>query len=197
MFVGAAKAIIEQKDYFSELDMLGDADFGTNISKGFELVVSRLADENNPDIGRVLDLAGETFTMDVGSTIGGLLGQALSEAAKGQMGRRSLDAAGLAAILRAMLDSITRIGGAKLGEKTIIDALEPATRTAEIVALALGTIREALGDAASAAEAGSRNTVDMVATKGRSSYLGERSKGKADPGAAFAAFFLKAMSQNL
>lgn len=177
--------------------MLGDADFGVNISKGFELVVSRLSSERDPDIGRVLSIAGDTLTMDVGSTIGGLLGQALSEAAKGQMGRRDLDARGLAAILRAMSDSISRIGGAKLGDKTLIDSLEPATHAAEDSASAGRPLSEALAEAARAAEVGSRRTIDMVAKKGRSSYLGDRSRGMADPGAAFVAFFLRALSQPL
>ena len=75
MFTRAANAVIQRAAYFSELDMLGDADFGVSVSKGLDLVLQRLSVENgDPDVGRILTLAGDTFSMEVGSTIGVLLG---------------------------------------------------------------------------------------------------------------------------
>jgi dihydroxyacetone kinase-like protein len=195
MFERAGRATIQRKDYFSELDMLGDADFGTNIAKGFELTLAKLSTEANPDIARVLLMAGDTFSMDVGSTIGGLLGQGFAEAGKRLQGNREMDAAGLAAMLEAMNEAISTSGGAKLGDKTLLDALGPAARAAEASARRGGTFGETLREAASAAEDGSNGTVDMVARKGRGSYLGERSRGRADPGAAFIAYFLRSMNQ--
>lgn len=195
MFERAARATIRRKDYFSELDMLGDADFGTNIAKGFELTLAKLSAESDPDIGRVLLLAGDTFSMDVGSTIGGFFGQGLTEAGDRLQGKREMDATGLAAMLGAMREVISTSGGAKAGDKTLLDALEPAARSAEASSRRGLTFAEALGEAASAAEGGSNGTVEMVARKGRGSYLGERSRGRADPGAAFIAYFLRSMGQ--
>jgi len=195
MFEKAARDTIGRKDLYSELDMLGDADFGVNISRGFELVIARLSAVDSPSIAKVLSIAGDTFTMEVGSTIGGLFGQALSAASKSIEGREELDAGGLSLILGNMLSTISAVGGAKLGDKTLTDALEPAARSAEDSASNDRTFSEALADAALAAAAGSKRTAQMVAKKGRSSYLGERSKGREDPGAAFIAQFLTSMSQ--
>lgn len=195
MFEKAARDTIGRKDLYSELDMLGDADFGVNISRGFELVIARLAAEDSPSIAKVLSMAGDAFTMEVGSTIGGLFGQALSEASKKIEGREELDAEGLSVMLGTMLSTISAVGGAKVGEKTMIDALEPAARAAEASARSDRTFSQALDEAAVAATGGSRGTAQMVAKKGRSSYLGERSRGREDPGAAFIAQFLTSMSQ--
>ncbi len=195
MFERAARSAIQRKDYFSELDMIGDADFGTNVAKGFELVLAKLSTEADPDIARVLLVAGDIFSMEIGSTIGGLFGQGLTEAGKRLQGKREMDATGLATMLGAMRDAISTSGGAKAGDKTLLDALEPAARVSEASARKGSTFGEALGEAASAAEDGSKATAEMVARKGRGSYLGERSRGRADPGAAFIAYFLRSMSQ--
>jgi len=196
MFTRAANAVIQRAAYFSELDMLGDADFGVSVSKGLDLVLQRLSLENgNPDVGTILTLAGDAFSMEVGSTIGVLLGCALTEAGKAMEGRKTLDAAGLATILRTGLVAVETTGHATVGDKTLLDALEPAAIAAEVAASQSEGLGEALVRAASAAEAGCDLTVNMVARVGRSSYLGERSRGGADPGAAFIAFFLRSMSQ--
>lgn len=182
-------------DYFSELDMAGDADFGVSVSRGFDLVLSRLSEEDSPDIGRVLTMAGEAFAMELGSTIGVLFGSALAEAGKEMEGRRTLDAAGFARMLDSMLAAVKATGGAAAGDKTLIDALEPAVLAAGRVAADGGSAHLALAEAASAAEAGCASTAGMVAKVGRGSYLGERSRGRLDPGAAFIAFFLRSMSK--
>ena len=195
MFTRAANAVIQRAAYFSELDMLGDADFGVSVSEGFDLVLQKLSQENgDPDVGRILTVAGDTFSMEVGSTIGVLLGCALIESGKTMEGRKTLDAAGLATILRTALVAVETTGHATVGDKTLLDALEPAAIAAEVAASQSEGLGEALARAASAAEAGSDMTVDMIAKVGRSIYLGERSRGRADPGAAFIAFFLRSMS---
>jgi dihydroxyacetone kinase-like protein len=97
-------------------------------------------------------------------------------------------------MLEAMLVSISTTGGAKLGDKTLVDALEPAARSAEAAARQSRAFSEALSEAA---EAGSQRTVEMVAAKRRRSYLGERSKGRADLGAAFIALFLRSMTEGI
>jgi dihydroxyacetone kinase-like protein len=197
-FASAAKAVIEQAGYLSELDMIGDADFGVSVSRGFELVLRKLSYERaDPDVGRVLSIAGDTFSMEVGSTIGVLLGSALSEAGKAMEGRAELDPAGFATILRTMLVTVEATGKATVGDKTLLDALEPAAVIAEVSAAKGSDMAQTLAKAASAAEAGSQMTANMVARVGRGSYLGERSRGHADPGAAFIAIFLRSMSRAL
>jgi len=196
MFRRAAEAVVQRASYLSELDMVGDADFGVSVSKGFTLAVERLSREDDPDVGRVLAVAGETFSMEVGSTIGALFGSALTEAGKAMEGRKTLDAGGLATILEAMLAAVKTAGGAAVGDKTLLDALEPAALAADAAASEEdGGLGRGLAAAASAAEAGSDSTAGMVARVGRASYLGERSRGRVDPGAAFIALFLRSMSR--
>ncbi|MGA2664918.1 MAG: DAK2 domain-containing protein [Nitrososphaerales archaeon] len=195
MFTRAAGAVARRADYLSELDMAGDADFGVSISKGFDLVLDRLSREGDLDVGRVLAVAGDTFSMEVGSTIAVLFGSALTEAGKAMEGRRTLDAGGLATILKAMLAAVKTAGGAAVGDKTLLDALEPAALAAAASAAEGGGLGRGLAAAASAAEAGSDSTAGMVAKVGRASYIGERSRGRVDPGAAFIALFLRSMSR--
>jgi phosphoenolpyruvate---glycerone phosphotransferase subunit DhaL len=195
MFSRAATAVIQRADYFSELDMAGDADFGVSLSKGFEMAMGRLSREADPDIGRVLTMTGDTFSMEVGSTIGVIFGSALSEAGRAMNGRRTLDATGLADVIGSMLVAVKSSGGASLGDKTLIDSLEPAALAARRVAAEGKGFQLALLEAASSADEGSKSTIDMVARVGRASYLGERSRGREDPGAAFIAFFLRSMGE--
>jgi dihydroxyacetone kinase-like protein len=195
MFEQAAKAVIDRKEYLSELDMVGDADFGVNISRGFEEVIRKLSTQENPDIGTVLTTAGDIFAFEVGSTIGGLIGRALLEAGKRMQSKRSMDGQEFETMLCIMLSTIKEVGGAKLGEKTLVDALEPAVDAAGRAVESGRGIRETLQEASSAADEGAQKTAGMVSRVGRSSYLGERSKGSIDPGAAFISIFLRAMNQ--
>lgn len=196
MFTRAARAVIERAGYFSELDMAGDSDFGVSVSKGFDQALRRLSGSAAPSISAILAVTGETFSMEVGSTIGVLWGSALAEAAKVTEGREAMDAAGLAKVLNAMLSSVRSTGGASMGDKTLLDSLAPAALAAERVASENGGFGLALLQAASAAEASSKSTADWVARVGRASYLGERSRGREDPGAALVAFFLRSMCES-
>jgi len=160
-------------------------------------VLKRLAQENGLDIGGILGVAGDVFSMEVGSTIGVLFGSALTEAGRAMGGKKTLDTEGFATVLKEILAGVKAVGGASAGDKTLIDALEPAAKAALVAAQQKMGIAQALVEAATAAEAGSSSTVDMVAKVGRSSYLGERSRGHVDPGAAFIAFFLRSMSSSI
>jgi len=194
MFQDAARSIVKNSQYLSELDMKGDADFGINISSGFEKALDRLAKLMDPDIGTILITAGDVFVYDIGATIGGLLGRALQRTGKQTKGKRTLNSQGLATIFRTMLTTIKEIGGAKPGDKTLIDALEPAVIAAEQVT---GGMSEMLDKMQVAAGEGAKATETMISRIGRSSYLGERSRGAMDPGATFVHLFLKAMSESM
>jgi dihydroxyacetone kinase-like protein len=194
MLEHAGKVVIQNSQYLSELDMLGDADFGVNISRGFEMVIEKLPGLQDSDIGTILKAVGDVFLYDIGATIGGLLGRSLQKAAKEMQGKRTLSPRDVVTLLRTVLVTTKEIGGAKLGDKTLIDALEPAVIAASSAA---SNLREMMEQAARAAGEGAKNTTMMVSRIGRSSYLGERSVGKADPGAMFIYLFLNAWADTV
>ncbi len=176
--------------------MVGDADFGVNVSSGFEKILGNLQTLLNPDIGLVLRTAGEVFVFEIGSTIGGFLGRAFQAAGKQLQGKAFLNSTDFAGLLETMLAVIQKVGGAKAGDKTLIDALEPAVHAAKsTTASGNASIQEALEQAARAAEQGAQNTTQMVSKIGRASYIGERSRGSVDPGAMLIALFLKGLSE--
>ena len=198
MFKQAAKSIIEKSQQLSELDMKGDADCGVNIANGFEKILEKLSALHDPDIGTTLSTAGQVFVFDIGSTIGGLLGRAFQKAGKQLEGRRQLDASEFVSILEIMLQTIEEVGGAKVGDKTILDALQPAVIAAQnSLKSNTNDLQRVLHDAATAAKDGAEHTADMVAKIGRASYLGERSRGTIDPGAMFIYIFLNEIAQAL
>ncbi len=176
--------------------MIGDADFGVNISSGFEKIQGKLQTLTNPDIGIILRTAGEVFVFEIGSTVGGFMGRAFQAAGKQLQGKVSLSSTDLATMLETMLTTIQKVGRAKAGDKTLIDALEPAVNAAKRAAASGNTsVQYALEQATQAAEEGAQNTAQMASKVGRASYIGERSRGSIDPGAKFIALFLRELSQ--
>lgn len=190
-----ADAAREHRDELIELDRaIGDSDHGENVDRGFRAVVDKIATEIATDgstVADVLKLAAKTLMSTVGGASGPLLGTAFLRASKAA-GSNDLDAETSAAIINAALEGITARGKAAEGEKTMVDAWAPAARAAREAADTGRSPAEVLRAAADAAAEGSEATIAMVATKGRASYLGERSAGHKDPGAASAALFLAA-----
>ena len=196
-FEAASRTVIDNAQMLSELDMIGDADFGVNISRGFERVLEefRTLKGQDPDIGTLLTKAGEVFVFEVGSTIGGLIGRAFQKGGKALLDERQMSAQDFVALLECMVTTIREIGHAQPGDKTMIDALEPAYRVATAaVKSGITDVRRILTMSASAAEQGSCSTARMVSKIGRASYIGERSRGTVDPGAKFISLFLGAMA---
>lgn len=93
MFKYASNAVINNSQYLSELDMIGDADFGVNISSGFEKILVKLTPLNDPEIGSVLELAGDIFILEIGATIGGFLGLAFQRAGRQLRGEKDSELA--------------------------------------------------------------------------------------------------------
>jgi dihydroxyacetone kinase-like protein len=196
MFREAAETIMGKSQQLSELDMIGDADFGANISSGFEKILVSLSELDDPDIGTILSTAGKVFVFEIGSTIGGLIGSGFQAAGKQLQGKRELNAHEFAKLLETILRTIQQIGGAKLGDKTLLDALIPAVTAANAAAqTGVTNVHRIIETAALAAEQGANNTANMVAKIGRASYLGERSRGTIDPGAMFIYLLLNSMAQ--
>jgi dihydroxyacetone kinase-like protein len=197
MFGRAARTVVDHAQYLSELDMIGDADFGINVSRGFEEVLEKLALLQNPDIGMILGTAGDVFVFDIGGTIGILLGRALQRAGKQMKGKQTLKSDNVVAILKTVLATIKEVGGAKVGDKTMVDALEPAVDAANsAVGSGIKDVQRILEGAAAAAREGAESTASMISRVGRSSYLGERSRDGIDPGAMLICLLLDAMKMH-
>jgi len=194
---GSAVALHEQRDYLTQLDAaIGDADHGTNMDRGFSSVVVKLAElDGSVPPGKVLVTAGATLVSTVGGASGPLWGTALRRAGRAMGDGETFEGVALAAALDAALEGVVELGAAQPGDKTMVDALEPAVRTLKERLDAGSTDAEALAAARDAAEEGMRSTVPLQATKGRASYLGERSIGHQDPGATSTALILRALEQ--
>jgi phosphoenolpyruvate---glycerone phosphotransferase subunit DhaL len=191
----AAGVIAAHRDELVQLDRaIGDGDHGENLKRGFTAIVSKL-DGSVPDTpGGVLKLAGTTLISTVGGAAGPLYGTAFLRAATATSDATELDAAAVTAALRAALGGVVARGKAEIGDKTMVDALDPAVRAAEEADGA--GIAAVLAAAASAAETGAESTVPLVARKGRASYLGERSAGHLDPGARSTALLLRSLASS-
>jgi dihydroxyacetone kinase phosphoprotein-dependent L subunit len=190
----AAQVIEEQREHLTQLDAaIGDADHGINLSRGFTAVLSALEAAGPATPGAVLTVTGSTLISKVGGASGPLYGTAFRGAGKALGDAADVDLPGLAAALEAALAGVQRLGAAREGDKTMVDALAPATG-AFSKAIAEGASQAgALAALADAAQAGAAATIPMQALKGRASYLGPRSVGHEDPGAASTALILGAL----
>ena len=190
----AATVIREQRDHLTQLDAaIGDADHGINLDRGFTAVISAIESAAAVTPGAVLTLTGTTLISKVGGASGPLYGTAFRRAGRALGDAADVDLPGLAAALEAALAGVQQLGAAREGDKTMVDALAPATR-AFTKAIAEGASdADALAALAEAAQAGAEATISMQALKGRASYLGPRSVGHEDPGAASTALILAAL----
>jgi dihydroxyacetone kinase-like protein len=194
-WMAAAAAVVEtQRDHLTQLDAaIGDADHGINMARGFGAITTALEQKDTPTPGAVLTLAGSTLISKVGGASGPLYGMALRSAGKALGDVPDADLAALAAALEAALAGVQKLGAAREGEKTMVDALAPAV-SALAKAVAEGAPADgALAALAAAAQEGAQATISMQALKGRASYLGPRSVGHEDPGAASMALILGAL----
>jgi dihydroxyacetone kinase-like protein len=190
------RAVRSERDYLVQLDAaIGDGDHGTNMTRGFEAVVQALDGEANASPGRLLILAGRTLVSTVGGASGPLWGSALRSGGRVLADATTFDGPQLVEVLAAALASVKDLGAAAVGDKTMVDALEPAVETLRREVAAGSELTEALATAATAAEAGMRATVPLQARKGRASYLGERSIGHQDPGATSTALIIRALER--
>ena len=187
------EVITENKDFLTDLDReIGDADHGVNMARGFHAVAEKVPADME-DIGAALKKTGMTLLSTVGGASGPLYGTAYMEAAKVVNGKTSLAAEDLKTMLEAAIAGIQKRGHAVKGEKTMLDALIPAHDAYAAAVEAGDDLVPALEKAIAAAEEGVEYTKTIIATKGRASYLGERSLGHQDPGATSATLTLEAI----
>ena len=190
----SAQAMAEHRVELIELDRaIGDSDHGENMDRGFQTVLDKLAEAPPQTPGAALKLTAMTLMSKVGGAAGPLYGTAFLRAATSLGDTAEIDPAAWAGALAAARDGIVARGKAESGDKTMVDAWTPAVEAARKAALdGNGDVLAVLVAAAEAAEAGAVATDPMVARKGRASYLGERSAGHRDPGAASSALILRA-----
>jgi dihydroxyacetone kinase-like protein len=188
-----AQLVTDHRDELTTLDAaIGDADHGTNMERGLTAVVAGLGGET---VGELCKQAGMTLVSTVGGASGPLYGTFLLRFGSSAGDVEELDASGFAAAMRAGLDGIVARGKAEREDKTMYDALAPAVEALE--AGVSEPLDLALRTAAAAADKGRDSTIEMLARKGRASYLGERSIGHQDPGATSAALLVRAAATTL
>ena len=186
-----------QADHLTQLDAaIGDGDHGINMNRGFDAVVKALAAQDGSLApGRVLMLTGKTLVSTVGGASGPLWGSFFRAAGRTLGDEQSPGGPELGGALAAGVKAVQELGAAVAGDKTMVDALLPAVEALNGALEDGAALDAALERAAEAAESGARATVPLQARKGRASYLGERSAGHLDPGAASTALILRALAQ--
>lgn len=183
------RMIAVDRDRLTQLDAaIGDADHGTNLARGFTAV-----ELSGSTPGEVLLNVGNTLIRRVGGASGPLYGSAFRAMGKALGDAPVVSLPEFALAFQAGVDAVARLGKAVEGDKTMLDALFPAARALSAAAADGVKDGEALERAARAAFEGSRETIPLQARKGRASYLGPRSVGHEDPGAASAALIVAAL----
>ena len=190
-----AMVLHENRDYLTQLDSpIGDADHGINMDRGFRAVMDKLPTVANMDIGSILKTVGTTLVSTVGGASGPLYGTAFLRAGMATSGKNELYEADVVHMLEAALEGIKARGKAQPGEKTMVDALTPALAAMKEAEQQNAGMAQMLRRGSDAAETGMKATIPLLATKGRASYLGERSIGHQDPGATSSWLMLKALA---
>jgi len=189
------QSIDTNKDFLTNLDgAIGDADHGINMARGFEAVMGKLNAEPDIDLSAGLKKIGMALLSSVGGASGPLYGTAFMRAAIPAAGKTVVDAQLASEMLLAATEGIKERGKAVRGEKTMIDALEPAYEAMKKGIQDGKSLLECLESACSAAKEGVEYTKTIIAKKGRASYLGERSIGHQDPGATSSLLILEALT---
>ena len=193
-----SEKINENKAYLTELDAtIGDGDHGLNMSRGFNAVILKLKDETSDDIGIILKNAGMALVSNVGGAAGPLYGTAFIKAGAAVTRKNEIDISDFVIMLKAALAGVKMRGKSDKGDKTMIDAIEPALDALENSISEGNSNIVSLKSLRDAAYAGVEATKKIIAKKGRASYLGERSIGHQDPGATSSAIIFDTIYQTL
>jgi dihydroxyacetone kinase-like protein len=192
-----AAEVEANKEYLTQLDAaVGDADHGINMQRGMVAVVAKLDTEaGEQDVGALLKTVGMTLVSTVGGAGGPLYGTLFLRMGAAVSGKDELSPDDWAVALEAGIAGVQDRGKAEAGDKTMLDALVPGRDALEAALGGGATFADALRRSAAAAEQGMKDTIPLVARKGRASYLGERSAGHQDPGATSSHLLLEAAAE--
>ncbi|MCL6438238.1 MAG: dihydroxyacetone kinase subunit L [Rubrobacteraceae bacterium] len=193
-----AAAMEEHRQELTRLDSeIGDGDHGTNMHRGFQAALERLEGMDTSTPSDVLKAVSMALISKVGGAAGPLYGTAFLRASSALSGKEEPDASDAVEAMEAALAGIKQRGKAEVGDKTMVDALEPAVAAARKEAASSGDVGRVLRAAADAAAEGAESTIPLVARRGRASYLGERAAGHKDPGATSTHLLLDAAARAL
>jgi dihydroxyacetone kinase-like protein len=190
LVLALVETIETNRGYLSEVDgAIGDGDHGINMSKGFALAKTRLA-EQSVSVSDGLALIGKTLMTEIGGAMGPIYGTFFIQMSLEAKNKPAVDAEVFGAMLAAARKAVEDLGGAKPGDKTIMDTLVPAQEKFQSAIMGGSDFHQALQQMADAAEQGKESTRNLVAKIGRASRLGERSRGTLDAGATSCALIL-------
>lgn len=191
------KVMNEAKDYLIELDgSMGDGDLGLTMSTGFKTMYDEVDKVPSEDIGTVMMKLGMKMNSTVPSTMGTLISICFLKAAKEAKGKTEVDLLTVSKMGRAAVNGVMERGKAKVGEKTMLDALDPAVRALEKAAEENLEAKAAFEKAYEAAKEGAENTTKIKSVHGRAAYYGEKSLGRPDSGAVAVMFIFKGIAQS-
>ena len=192
----AAGAVARNKERLTDLDAaIGDGDHGTNLHRGFTAVRAALEAKPPQYPGAVLVQVGTTLISSVGGASGPLYGTLFRRMGKALGEAEKVSPQDLAAAFAAGLEGLQKLGGASVGDKTMVDVLTPTIDTLNAALADGASTADAFQRAADTAEAAAKATIPLRAHKGRASYLAERSEGHEDPGSASAALLWRALAE--
>lgn len=192
-----AAAMEENRRLLTKLDSeIGDGDHGTNMHRGFQAALERLENTSPASPADVLKAVSTALISKVGGAAGPLYGTAFLRASTALAGKEEVSPQDAAEALEAALGGVRQRGKAETGDKTMVDALEPAAQAAKDAASG-ESVAGVFKAAADAAGEGAEATVPLTARRGRASYMGERSAGHKDPGAASTRLLLDAAARVL
>lgn len=190
--------IIEEKDFLTELDRpIGDNDHGINMAKGFTEVKKKLEGMAEADLGTVFKNTGMTLVSTVGGSSGPLYGTAFMKMGMALNGKKEMSLQEFLDALQMGVEGVGQRGRSTTEEKTMLDAMVPALHAMKEASEGGQDAKSALEAGVKAAEAGVEHTKELIATKGRASYVGERGIGHQDPGATSFTFMLQTAAASL
>ena len=193
-----AALLAENKDHLTQLDSaIGDADHGANMDRGFKAVLGKKTELQGKDIATVFKTVAMTLISTVGGASGPLYGTFFLQAGLLAAGKSSISAEEFGALLEKGLNGVIQRGKANPGDKTMIDAMQPAIEAYQKAVQGGESLDGALKKAAESSRKGMKATIPLVAKKGRASYLGERSAGHQDPGSTSTALLFQAAAESL
>lgn len=174
---------------------IGDGDHGTNMNRGFTAALAKAQEQADQSLAAIVKTVAMTLISTVGGAAGPLYGTAFLRASTALGSDPEVGVQTVAAAVQAALEGVQARGKATTGEKTMVDAITPAVEALHAAAEASASAADALDQAAEAARQGMEATTPMLATKGRASYLGERSIGHQDPGATSSYYILRTIAE--
>ena len=196
--LAAGAGIRAERDTLSALDAAaGDGDLGATLAAGFLHVEAVLNASSDDDIGGLLKQTGMTLASKAPSTIGALLGGALMKAGVEFQGTAGLGAEDVARLMRILRDAVSERGGAVPGQRTVVDALDGASRAADAAVHSHSQASDVLLDAARGARDAAERTAEMEAHFGRAAWVSERARGHRDAGATAWAIYLSALAESI